>query len=52
MNGLPDGNRGKVLAVTILIVALATIYFAVLSPALSFYDANAQALEQRHELLR
>lgn len=52
MNGLPDGNRGKVLAVAILIVALATIYFTVLSPALSFYGANAQALEQRHELLR
>jgi len=52
VNGLPDGTRGKVLAVAILITAAATIYFAVISPVLAFYDANAQALEQRHELLR
>lgn len=52
MTGLPEGNRGRVLAVTILIVAMATIHFAVLSPVLAYYDSNAQTLEQRRELLR
>jgi general secretion pathway protein M len=52
VNGLPDGKRGKTLAVAILIVTMATVWFAILSPVLAFYDNNAQTLEQRRELLR
>lgn len=52
MNALPEGNKGKAAALAILAVVVASLYFAVLSPVLAFYDNNAQRLEERHELLR
>lgn len=52
MSNLPEGNGGKIAAIAILILAAATVYFAVLSPAIAFYDNSARTLEQRRELLR
>jgi Tfp pilus assembly protein PilO len=52
MKALPEGNTGKALALFILVLALAGIYFVLLSPLMAVYDSNAQSLEQRRETIR
>ncbi|HXJ01739.1 MAG TPA: type II secretion system protein GspM [Micropepsaceae bacterium] len=52
MTGLPEGNAGKAAALAILVIVVAAVYFAILSPVLAFYDSNAERLEQRRELVR
>jgi hypothetical protein len=52
MSALPEGTTGKVAALTVLVLLIAAFYFAIVSPVLAFYTANAQALDQRRELVR
>ncbi|HEX3487418.1 MAG TPA: type II secretion system protein GspM [Micropepsaceae bacterium] len=52
MTSLPEGNAGKATALAILVLAIAVIYFAILSPVVALYDSNAERLEQRRELVR
>jgi general secretion pathway protein M len=52
MSHLPDGKKGQVLALSIAALLLCVIYVAVVSPLRGFYDANAQALVDRRDLLR
>lgn len=52
MIGAPEGNAGKAAALFILALVAASFYFAVLSPVLAFYGGNAEALEQKRELVR
>ena len=52
MNSLRDSTSGKALAVIIGVLLLGAIYFAVIAPLLSYYEATAQRLEERQELTR
>jgi general secretion pathway protein M len=52
VTALPEGNTGKAAALGILVLVIAAIYLAILSPVLAVYDSNAQKLEQRRELVR
>lgn len=52
MSSLPEGNRGKIAAVAILILAAVSVYFAVLSPVIALSDNSVRTLGQRRELLR
>jgi hypothetical protein len=52
VSGLPEGKAGKGAALALLLLVVATFYFAILSPVLAFYDGNAERLEQRRETVR
>ena len=52
MSTLPEGKAGKGAALALLLLVVASFYFAVLSPVLAFYDDTAQRLEQRRETVR
>jgi general secretion pathway protein M len=49
---LPEGRPGKIAAIAILILVILTVYFAIFSPVLAYYENMAETLEQRRELLR
>jgi general secretion pathway protein M len=48
---LPTGRRGRLLALSLLLVALAGVYFLVAAPLLGFYAQRAVAIEDRRMLL-
>jgi Type II secretion system (T2SS), protein M subtype b len=52
VNSLPDGIRGKAAALGIAALAAAVIYLALVSPLWAFYQASAQALDLKREMLR
>jgi hypothetical protein len=52
MSGLPEGPQGKVLALSISALGLCALYVAIVMPLRGFYDANAQALQDRREVLK
>jgi type II secretory pathway component PulM len=47
MNDLPDGPRGKILALAILAVALLAIYMVVVAPLIGLYDDGEERLAGR-----
>jgi|SRR5579863_912619 len=49
---LPDGLRGQILAVALTVTLLATLWFGIAGPLISWYQANAEELLQRQALLR
>jgi hypothetical protein len=48
---LPTGRQGRVLAVSLLLIALAATYLVVVSPLLDLYEERAAFLEDRRLLL-
>jgi general secretion pathway protein M len=44
---LPTGRRGQLLAVALTVICLAALWVAVVSPLISWYEARAQALDDR-----
>ena len=48
---MPTGRRGRLLALSLLFVALGGVYFLVVSPLLGFYGERAAVLENRRILL-
>jgi general secretion pathway protein M len=52
MTGLPDGVRGQVLAVALLVVALASVWAGVIDPTVRWFEDRADMLNQRRALLR
>jgi hypothetical protein len=51
MSNLPNGTRGKFLALSISVAVLCAFYVAIVLPLLSLHEANAQALQDRHAVL-
>jgi general secretion pathway protein M len=51
MSGLPEGARGKALALAIGALLLCTLYVVIVMPLHGFYDRNAQALQDRRQVL-
>jgi general secretion pathway protein M len=47
MNQLPEGARGRALALAIALLGLAALYFLILSPVLQFYSDRADVLDRR-----
>jgi hypothetical protein len=52
VNALPEGITGKAAALGIAALAATAIYLALVSPLWAFYQAGAQALELKREMLR
>ena len=52
MSGLPEGPRGKALAISIAVLMLGVLYAVIVMPLQDLYAANAQALEERRALLQ
>jgi len=52
MSGLPEGTRGKALALAIGALLLCVLYVAIVMPLRGFYDTNAQALHDRGEVMK
>jgi general secretion pathway protein M len=50
MNDLPDGTRGKILAVGILLGAIILFYMVLVAPLIGLYDSGAEALQDRADL--
>jgi general secretion pathway protein M len=48
---LPEGSRGRVLAVAILFVALAVLWLSLGSPLRDWYDARAEQIGQQRAVL-
>jgi len=48
---LPTGRRGRLLALSLLIVLLAAVYFVAAAPLLALYAERAAVLEDRRMLL-
>ena len=51
MTRLPDGTPGKILAVSIAALLLAMLYVGIVAPLGGLYDANAQMLQDRRNVL-
>jgi hypothetical protein len=51
MSALPEGTRGRVLAVSIAVLMLCVVFAVVVMPLLNVYAASAQALDDRRALL-
>jgi general secretion pathway protein M len=51
LTALPTGRRGRLLALSLLIVLLAAVYFVVAAPLFSLYAERAALLEDRRMLL-
>ena len=49
---LPTGRRGQALAVAIACLALALVWFGIISPIWSWFDDRNMALDQRQTLLQ
>lgn len=52
MNELPEGLRGRVLAVALLVTAGAALWAGAVAPLTRWYDARADHLEQQARLAR
>jgi general secretion pathway protein M len=52
MNDLPDGIRGKILAVGLCFVVLAVFYTVIVSPLAGLYESGSQTLRERKELVQ
>ena len=50
-SGLPEGTRGKALAVSIGVLMLGAVFAVFVMPLLELYEANAQTLEDRRAVL-
>jgi general secretion pathway protein M len=50
MNNLPDGVRGKILAVGMLLGVLLLIDLVVISPIVGLYDSTAETVQERAAL--
>ena len=50
--GLPEGARGRALALALTVVALASIWAAVVDPLVRLYQDRAETLAQRSTLAR
>lgn len=50
MNELPEGVRGRVLAVLLLVVAIAAAWAGIIDPATSWYADRAERLKQQNTL--
>jgi len=50
--GLPEGARGRALALALTVVALASIWAAVVDPLVHLYQDRAETLAQRSTLAR
>ena len=50
MNDLPDGIRGRVLAVLLLVVGIAAVWAGIVDPAVSWYGDRAEHLKQQNVL--
>ncbi len=48
---LPDGRRGQVLAVALVLLVAAVLWLAVVSPLMGWYQARSDALADRQALL-
>jgi general secretion pathway protein M len=51
LTALPTGRRGRLLALSLLLVVLAGVYFVVAAPLLALYTERAALLEDRRMLL-
>src|SRR5262245_39948949 len=51
MSSLPEGTRGKILAVSIVLAIIGVFYAGIVAPLLGFYEANAQTLQDRRAVL-
>jgi hypothetical protein len=51
MNNLPDGVRGKALALAICLLPVAFLYLAIVSPLRGVYESGAERLRERTELV-
>ncbi len=49
---LPDGPRGRILALALTLTVLATLWVGVAQPLMTWHAARAQALAQRRALLQ
>ena len=49
---LPDGTRGRVLAVTLALAAAALVWAGVVYPLVAWHTKYAEHLEQRRALAR
>lgn len=48
---LPDGPRGRVLALALLAIVLGSLWVAVVAPLLDWYSARAETIAERRALL-
>ncbi len=51
MSSLPEGARGKFLAVSIGVLIFCAFYVGLVAPLLGFYEASAQTLHDRRAVL-
>jgi general secretion pathway protein M len=52
MSDLPEGIRGKALAFSIAALLLFALYLAIVMPLVGYYDASAQVLRDRRDVLK
>jgi Tfp pilus assembly protein PilO len=52
VNGLPEGVRGRVLALVLTVAAVATVWTAVIEPVAGWYRQREETLAERRTLAR
>jgi general secretion pathway protein M len=48
---LPEGGRGRALAVALLVILAAALWLALISPLIGWYEARSAALAEQRQLL-
>ena len=52
MTALPEGVRGKVLAIAIIVIVIVAMNFMVVRPLFAFYEDNGQRLQDRLDVVQ
>ena len=48
---MPTGRRGRIWALILMLIALASVYFLVVAPLVGFYAERQSVMENRRMLL-
>jgi general secretion pathway protein M len=52
VTALPEGVRGKVLAVAIMVIVIVALNVVIVGPLFAFYDGNGQLLQDRLDVVQ
>jgi general secretion pathway protein M len=52
VTALPEGMRGRILAIAIMVIMIATVNLVIIGPLFAFYDGSGQRLQDRLDVVQ